>query len=335
MASIIKRTKANGEIVFDCVIKMRHNGILHRESKTFLKEKLAKDYAMRRELELQENSVYKTRAFLSVGDVIQKYIDEFKPEGRSKVFDLNKLLTRDLAKFNVHKLSSKDLIAHIRQRNTECQPQTAQNDLIWLNTVISTMKGVIDLDTDLTIFQSAREVLRREGLVASSAKRERRPTAKELWQLSRYFHANNYKMLHLIWFAIYSARRQSEIMKLRWEDLNHDDRTIWVRDLKDPRKKGVKRKCKLPRGAYKIIMKQPQNGALIFPFNGKSIGANFTRACKFLGIEDLHWHDLRHEATSRCFEKGLTIQQVQLVTLHSSWQTLQRYCQLSAADLDI
>lgn len=334
MASIIKRTKANGETVFDCVIKMRHNGILHRESKTFLKEKLAKDYAMRRELELQENSVYKTREFLSVGDVIQKYIDEFKPDGRSKVFDLTKLLKRDIAKFNVHKLSAKDLIAHIRQRNTECQPQTAANDLIWLNTVINTMKGVIDLDTDLSIFQSAREVLRREGLIAGSNQRERRPTPLELWQLSRYF-SHNKTMLHIIWFAVYSARRQSEITKLRWEDLNHDDRTIWVRDLKDPRKKGVKKKCKLPRSAYKIIMKQPQHGALIFPFNSKTIGANFTRACKLLEIDDLHFHDLRHHSTSCLFEKGLSIQQVQLVTLHSSWQTLQRYCNMNAADLDI
>lgn len=333
MASIIKRTKANGEIVFDCVIKMRCNGKLIRESKTFQKEKLAKDYALRRELELQNESVYKTRAFLSVGDVIQKYIDEFKPEGRSKVFDLNKLMTRDLAKFNAHKLTAKDLIAHIRERNKECQPQTAQNDLIWLKTVISTMRGVVDLDTDLTIFQTAREVLSREGLIASSSQRERRPTPKELWQLSRWF-AGSY-MLHIMWFAIYSARRQSEIVKLRWEDLNHDDRTIWVRDMKDPRKKGVKRKAKLPRSAYKIIMRQPQIGALIFPHNERTISANFTRACKMCGIDDLHFHDLRHHATSCLFERGLSIQQVQLVTLHSSWQTLQRYCNMSAGDLDI
>lgn len=333
MASIRKRTKANGETVYDCSIVLRINGETIRESKTFTKQKLAKDYGLRRELELQNESVYKTRAFLSVGDVIQKYIDEFKPEGRSKTFDLNKLMTRDISVFNVHKLSAKDLISHIRERNKQCLPQTAQNDLIWLNTVISTMRGVIDLDTDLTIFQTAREVLRREGLIASSTQRDRRPTPLELWQLSRWFHGSY--MLHIMWFAIYSARRQSEIVKLRWDDLNHDDRTIWVRDMKDPRKKGVKKKSKLPRSAYKIIMKQPQIGALIFPHNEKTLSANFTRACKMCGIDDLHFHDLRHHATSLLFEKGLSIQQVQLVTLHSSWQTLQRYCNMNAAELDI
>lgn len=333
MSSTRKRTKANGEIVYDCTVTLRINGILHRETKTFAKQKIAKDWGLRRELELQNESVYKTRAFLSVGDVIQKYIDEFKPEGRSKVFDLTKLLKRDIAKFNVHKLTAKDLIAHIRERNKECLPQTAQNDLIWLNTVIATMRGVIDLDTDLSIFESAREVLRREGLIAKSTQRERRPTPHELWQLSRHFSGSY--MLQIMWFAIYSARRQNEIVKLRWEDLNETDRTIWVRDLKDPRKKGIKKKSKLPRSAFKIIQKQSRIGTVIFPHNERTISANFTRACKLLEIEDLHFHDLRHHATSCLFEKGLSIQQVQLVTLHSSWQTLQRYCNMDAADCPV
>lgn len=195
------------------------------------------------------------------------------------------------------------------------------------------MSGVITLDTDLNIFNAAREVLRREGLVAKSNQRERRPTPSEIWKLSRFFHDK--WMLHVMWFAIYSARRQSEIVKLRWEDLNETDRTIWVRDLKDPRKKGVKRKCKLPRSAFKIIMRQPRVSDYIFPFNSKTIGSNFTRACKLLEIDDLHFHDLRHHATSCLFERGLSIQQVQLVTLHSSWQTLQRYCNMNPSDLDI
>ena len=82
-------------------------------------------------------------------------------------------------------------------------------------------------------------------------------------------------------------------------------------------------------------MKQPQTGALIFPHNERTISANFTRACKMLEIDDLHFHDLRHHATSLLFERGLSIIQVQQITLHSSWQTLQRYCNLNPADVDI
>jgi integrase len=50
----------------------------------------------------------------------------------------------------------------------------------------------------------------------------------------------------------------------------------------------------------------------VFPHNHRSVSAAFTRACNKLKIEDLHFHDLRHEGTSRLFEAGLTIEKVAL-----------------------
>jgi integrase len=40
----------------------------------------------------------------------------------------------------------------------------------------------------------------------------------------------------------------------------------------------------------------------------------FLLLCRRLGIEDLHFHDLRHEATSRFFEKGLNPVEVATIT---------------------
>ena len=42
-------------------------------------------------------------------------------------------------------------------------------------------------------------------------------------------------------------------------------------------------------------------------------------------IEDLHFHDLRHETASWLFETGLNINQVANVTGHLSWSSLKRY----------
>jgi integrase len=81
--------------------------------------------------------------------------------------------------------------------------------------------------------------------------------------------------------------------------------------------------------------KQQVSSEYIFPYNPKTIGANFDRACKLLGIVDLHFHDLRHEATSRFFERNLSIVAVQQVTLHESWKTLQRYVNLNPGDVEI
>ena len=50
-------------------------------------------------------------------------------------------------------------------------------------------------------------------------------------------------------------------------------------------------------------------------------------------IEDLHFHDLRHEGTSRLFEAGLPIEKVALVTGHKDWRQLQRYTNLKVEGL--
>ncbi len=68
----------------------------------------------------------------------------------------------------------------------------------------------------------------------------------------------------------------------------------------------------------------------MFPQKPRSIGTAFRRACIDLGIEDLHFHDLRHEGTSRLFEAGLKIQQVALVPGHKDWKKLKRFTHLNA-----
>ncbi len=63
------------------------------------------------------------------------------------------------------------------------------------------------------------------------------------------------------------------------------------------------------------------------------MSAAFTRACEKLKIDNLHFHDLRHEGTSRLFEAGLPIEKVALVTGHKDWRQLRRYTNLMVEDL--
>ena len=59
----------------------------------------------------------------------------------------------------------------------------------------------------------------------------------------------------------------------------------------------------------------------------------FDRVCKRAGIEDLRFHDLRHEATTRFFELGLSIMEVSSITGHKDLAMLRRYTHLKAEDL--
>lgn len=59
----------------------------------------------------------------------------------------------------------------------------------------------------------------------------------------------------------------------------------------------------------------------------------FSDACTADGVDDLRLHDLRHEATSRLFERGLSIAEVAAVTGHRTWACLKRYTHPRAADI--
>jgi hypothetical protein len=86
----------------------------------------------------------------------------------------------------------------------------------------------------------------------------------------------------------------------RWSDLNVMDRKILVRDMKHPhKKKGNNVWVKLTPQALKIILSMPRTSEFIFPYNPKSVGAAFRRHRRHVKIDDLRFHDLRHEGISR------------------------------------
>ncbi|OCX73846.1 tyrosine-type recombinase/integrase [Acidithiobacillus thiooxidans] len=61
--------------------------------------------------------------------------------------------------------------------------------------------------------------------------------------------------------------------------------------------------------------------------------ASWRRALAQATISGLTFHDLRHEATSRLFEKGFNTVEVSAITGHKTLQMLKRYTHLKAEDL--
>jgi integrase len=134
-------------------------------------------------------------------------------------------------------------------------------------------------------------------------------------------------MQKIISFAIFSTRRQEEITRIAWDD--YEGNRVLVRDMKHPGDKlGNDTWCDLSPEASAIIESMPRTEKYIFPYSTDAISAAFTRACQVLGIEDLHFHDLRHDGVSRLFELGRTIPQAASVSGHRSWQSLKRYTHL-------
>jgi integrase len=227
---------------------------------------------------------------------------------------------------------ARQIVAFARALSAGRSPATVGNYLSHLQAVFAVAGPAWGLPLDLGQMKSALTVCRRLGIVSKSQERDRRPTVDEIDRLIQYFReraAQAMPMDRVIVFALFSTRRQEEITRIRWDDL--DGNRVLVRDMKNPGQKiGNNVWCDLPPEARAVIDQMPRRRAEIFPFAADTISANFTRACRLLGIDDLRFHDLRHEGISRLFEMGWTIPHVAAVSGHRSWQSLKRYTHLQA-----
>nr|WP_226832489.1 site-specific integrase [Acidithiobacillus sulfurivorans] len=132
----------------------------------------------------------------------------------------------------------------------------------------------------------------------------------------------------IILFALETGMRRGEIRKMLWKDVDLNKCTAQLFDTKN----GEDRTIPLSSRAVNVLKSLPRNiNGKVFP--GADISHTFAAACKRAGIEDLRFHDLRHEATSRLFEKNLNPMQVAAITGHKTLQMLKRYTHLRAEDL--
>ncbi|WP_414039738.1 site-specific integrase [Acidithiobacillus sp. M4-SHS-6] len=132
----------------------------------------------------------------------------------------------------------------------------------------------------------------------------------------------------IILFALETGMRRGEIQKLLWKNVDLIKCTAQLLDTKN----GEDRTIPLSGRAIAVLKALPRNiNGKVFP--GVDISHSFTAACKRAAIDDLRFHNLRHEATSRFFEKGLNPMQVAAITGHKTLQMLKRYTHLRAEDL--
>jgi integrase len=136
----------------------------------------------------------------------------------------------------------------------------------------------------------------------------------------------------LIILAIETAMRRGELLNLRWE---YVDLKLRVAHL-PLTKNGDSRDVPLSRRAVETL-RELRGSAItherVFPMTGNAVRQAFEHLRARAEMSDFHFHDLRHEAISRLFEKGLNIAEVGSISGHRELKMLQRYTHLRAADL--
>jgi integrase len=351
VGTIIARARKDGKPSYLAQIAKTIAGKTVRENRTFRDHKTAKAWLRQRESELDNPHAFKaaTQLATTLGDAIDRYIEEHGGEiGKTKAACLAAVRRHAIAGMSCGDIGSSDIVSFARTISSVTGlsnpgPSTVNNYLSHLAAVFAIAKKAWGYPLDADAMSDALFVLRKQKTIAKGNKRDRRPTLAELDRLLDFFQERAERaphaapMVDIILFGTFSTRRQEEITRIRWEDFEastdkHSARVL-VRDMKNPgAKKGNDIWCELPPEAEAVIRRQSRHSELIFPYTTDAIGAAFTRACRLLEIEDLHFHDLRHEGVSWLFEQGWTIPHVAQVSGHRSWSSLQRYAQLRQKD---
>lgn len=335
MGHLIERKRKDGTAAYTAQVVMKRGGaIVAREHKTFTNKRDARLWMAQRESELHQPGAVPDNPPLA--DVIDRYIADSKRQlGSTKTQVLRTIKTKPIAAMRCRDITSKDIIAFAQDLGANVLPQTVQNYLSHLAAVFAVARPAWGYPLERQAMLDAFVVAKRLGVTAKGGKRNRRPMLDELDRVLDHLTASRSRrvdaipMVDVVLFAMFSTRRLEEITRIRWADLDVDHARVLVRDMKHPGEKiGNDQWVDLPPEALAVVLRQPRAEDEIFPFNGETISTNFRRACAFLGIEDLHFHDLRHEGVSRLFELGWTIPHVAAVSGHRSWQSLKRYTHL-------
>lgn len=335
MGTIVARKRKDNTTGYSAQIVIKRKGVtVHRETQTFDRRQAAAAWIKRRETELSEPGALDRRDDPTLAEAIDRYINESRKElGRTKSQVLRTIKTFDIAEKRCSQIDSTDIVAMARGINAA--PQTVQNYLSHLSPIFAIARPAWGYPLREDAMRDAMKVLKRLGSIGKSKMRDRRPALDELDKIMEHFGKVKAKrpgsapMQKIIAFAIFSTRRQEEITRQARKDFDAEGSRILVRDMKHPGDKaGNDTWCDLPPEAVAILKALPEGNDLFFPYSPDAISAAFTRSCKVLGIEDLRFHDLRHDGISRLFEMGYTIPKAASVSGHRSWSSLKRYTHL-------
>ena len=131
-------------------------------------------------------------------------------------------------------------------------------------------------------------------------------------------------------FAVLTAMRRGEILRMEWADLDRAKRLLRIPSTKT----GVARTIPLSSEAILVLEEQlAKHASRPFPLTVESFDMAWKRLLARSGIQDLHFHDLRHEGITAFFERGLSIPEVALISGHRDPRMLFRYTHLKPEHL--
>jgi integrase len=288
------------------------------QTKSFTLKKDAEEWARKIEIQIQQDNFgIRQRNFPLFKEIILRYLEEVSKKKKGyqvERYHLQHILKNSFVYKPINQIQPKIIAGYRDGRLKTVKSSTVLREFNILQHIFST-----------TIKEWGYPIANPFHLIRKpngNFRRERRLTEYEYTFLVK----GNYPqqtLRHIIELAIETAMRRGEILNIKPEHIK--GQTLLIPETKN----GHPRTIPLTKRALYIL----ENSQLPFPTTANALRLAWDRLKKKGNIKDLHFHDLRHEAISRFFEKGLSVPEVALISGHKDVRMLFRYTHLKAEDI--
>lgn len=321
MATVVKRPSGKWQAT------VRRDG--RSQSRTFSKRSDALKWARQTEVRAELEGSLKPAAIQPVmgktlGEALVAFRDRVVPTHRSaanETCSINAMLRRDawLTRTPLDALTADAVVRWRDRRLKEVAPGTVIRELTLLQSAV-----------ECALEAGSANVVRQVRRPRVYGRRERRLLPGEWDALMHACGVDRNKLLRpLLVLAIETAMRRGELLSTEWKHFDPTRFTIFLARTKN----GHPRTVPLSPLAMQTLAGLPRTHDRILPLSGDCVRQGFERLRARAALEDIRFHDLRHEAVSRLVERGLSLLEVQRISGHRSLQMLQRYTHLQTADI--
>ncbi len=133
----------------------------------------------------------------------------------------------------------------------------------------------------------------------------------------------------VVTIALQTGLRMGEIRALRWRDVSFETSTLTVARSKD----GEVQRIPMNRVTRETLKRLPRTSPLVFPYLPRHFSERFVELAKKAGLQDFHFHDLRHTYATRLRQAGVDIYKVKELMRHRDIRMTLRYAHIGASEL--
>lgn len=255
---------------------------------------------------------------MTVSDLLKRYGREIVPAKRGAKFEqsrIRQLLGHPMAATRLHQLSGAVVTRYRDDRLRVVKPASVRRELTILRHVFEIAKREWNIPL-------ASNPVHHIGLPDDAAPRKRRLEGRDAEQLFKAIGSRSgWYLRPLIVLATETGMRRGELLSIRWVDVDLSNRIVRVLKTKS----GHPRIVPLTPTAIRTLSEMERTEGRVFPISSNAVRLAWERLRKRAGLEDLRFHDLRHEAVSRLFEAQLSVPEVALIVGHRDSRMFIRY----------